>query len=263
MVFFMNRIGTLFLFVIMFTAGCEKTDFQQKSDLVPITQNTAFLPGVALTFDDNYYDQWIKMLPTLEKYGAKATFYISPNYPSKRKKGDVQKILTLYNAGNEIGSHTMNHPRIHLYLQKHDLVYYYINEVVPTLMLFDSLGIQTKTFAYPYGFNTSGSDTFLEKHFGKIRTVARFNNSANYYYFLNSNAKKIAGLSISTISANSLNLYKTAILKAKNDGSVLILIEHRPVNKVTKKDTFTYAMLDSICHYTVQQNLKFYRMQDL
>ena len=157
----------------------------------------------------------------------------------------------------------MNHPKLHLYLKSHDILQYYLNEVAPTLRLFDSIGINVETFAYPYGYNTKISDEFLDRQFKKVRTVARYANSDKYVCASISDEKQIDGLSICSLNAKSLNIYKTEILKAKESGGILVLIEHRPVQKVNKNNTFSYALLDSICNFVRQQNMQFYRIQDI
>lgn len=37
---------------------------------------------IALTFDDGFLDNWVYVYPLLEKYGAKATFFVSPEFVS-------------------------------------------------------------------------------------------------------------------------------------------------------------------------------------
>jgi peptidoglycan-N-acetylglucosamine deacetylase len=255
----MGRISNLFLLIlIVIVGGCSKDEQASDKTVIPVLE-----PGVILTFDDNYYDTWIQMLPILDKYNAKATFFVSPNYPNKRQHTDYQKILTLYNAGNEIGSHSMNHPKIQYYLKKHSLDYYYENEVLPTLSFFDSLGIKVNSFAYPYGYHTRLSDIYLAGYFRKIRTVSNYAKSHNYVCLKDRQIKQLEGLSIVESEAISLRVIENEILKAKADTGIFVLVEHMPVLKATIGSPFSFAMLDSICRFTVNQNMKFYCMRDL
>lgn len=258
--FYRQKAATwIFLILLFLISGCKKVGF------VDVTVAGYLEPGIVLTFDDNYYDSWIEMLPILDKYNAKATFFISPNYPAKRKKGDLQKILTLYNDGHEIGSHTMNHPKINIYLHYHNLTQLYEHEILPVQKMLDSLGIKATSFAYPYGYNTAASDSFLGHYFNKIRTVANIAKSDRYVDILKENQKFMDGLAnVSKVARpDPLKIYKDAILKAKTNSGILVLLEHKPVQKTTKELTFSYAMLDSICRFVTQHNMRFYRMQDI
>ena len=68
---------------------------------------------VSLTFDDSDEDQYTNALPALEQYGMHATFYaisgyigVNPGYLT------VPQLQAIYNAGNEIGGHTVLHPNL-------------------------------------------------------------------------------------------------------------------------------------------------------
>jgi len=62
--------------------------------------------GLSLTFDDARLSQPDKGIPLLDKYGVKATFYISPN--------DIVKRLDAWKKavgnGHDIGNHSLVHP---------------------------------------------------------------------------------------------------------------------------------------------------------
>src|SRR5664279_5046536 len=68
---------------------------------------------VSLTFDDSNADQ-MTALTAMQASGLHGTFYAisgsidTPNYLT------VANLQTLYNAGNEIGGHTVNHPDLTL-----------------------------------------------------------------------------------------------------------------------------------------------------
>jgi hypothetical protein len=73
--------------------------------------------------------------------------------------------------------------------------------------------------------------------------------------------QKVIGASL--IMSTSLKDYKDEILYAKLDSSIWVLIEHRPVQKVTGNNTFTFSMLDSICKFVSEQNMRFYCLQEI
>ncbi|MEP6677110.1 MAG: polysaccharide deacetylase family protein, partial [Ferruginibacter sp.] len=74
-------------------------------------------PGIAMTFDDNYVDNWIRYLPFLDSAGIKATFYIS-NYNRLTAK-QIQDLHVIQNHGHEIAYHTVNHYNMVDYVYKY------------------------------------------------------------------------------------------------------------------------------------------------
>lgn len=89
-----------------------------KSNLkkIPSTQLGKYNQGVALhtkrialTFDDGPHPTiTYEVLKTLEKYNAKATFFVTGH--RVEKSPDVLK--DIFAAGHEIGNHTFNHPKL-------------------------------------------------------------------------------------------------------------------------------------------------------
>jgi len=209
-------------------------------------------PGIVLTFDDAYFDDWIKMLPIFQKYKVKATFFISLNYPFK-KMDYKEKILKLYNAGNEIAIHTMNHPHLSDYLKHHSLNYYYRHEILPELNYLEKIGITPTSFAYPFGEQSPKSNNFLSQYFSKIRCM--------YGTAEIKTTKKVIGASF--ILSQDFNVYKSQILNANINSSIWVLVEHKPVQKITGTDTFTFGMLDSICRFVSEQKMKFYCLNEI
>lgn len=88
---------------------------------------------VALTFDDGFGSMWENVLPLLQEFGFRATFFIVPGYVGKTHWGNPNtrtwsgkeqpgripfpmmtwdQITRLGEAGMEIGSHTLSHPNL-------------------------------------------------------------------------------------------------------------------------------------------------------
>ncbi len=62
--------------------------------------------ALSLTFDDARLSQIDNGIPIFDKYGVKATFYVSPAAVPERLDGWKQAI----ESGHEIGNHSMTHP---------------------------------------------------------------------------------------------------------------------------------------------------------
>ena len=120
---------------------------------------------VILNFDDAYKTQYTNAKPILDKYGYKATFYIICNDVGTNGYLSWEDIAALYNDGNDIGSHTMNHEDLSK-TSKKETQY----EIGESKQCFLDHGINTTSFAYPFN---GGSDEAAV-----INTVAKYYNIA-------------------------------------------------------------------------------------
>ena len=67
---------------------------------------------VALTFDDGFLDNYTYAFPLLEKYQAKATIFLSPNFAAIEKMQPEQLAIMSKSGLVEFGAHTMTHPNL-------------------------------------------------------------------------------------------------------------------------------------------------------
>jgi peptidoglycan/xylan/chitin deacetylase (PgdA/CDA1 family) len=117
--------------------------------------------AVILTFDDGLKSQYTNAKPILDKYGYKATFDIICNDVGTTGSLSWKDITALYNDGNDIGSHTMNHKDLSKLSKK--TVNFEVGKSKQCLL---DHGINTSTFAYPYN---AGSDEA-----SVVNTVAKY-----------------------------------------------------------------------------------------
>lgn len=104
---------------------------------------------ITLTFDDCYISQKKEAQDLLKKAGIKASFYVIADYLEQGNYSDYMKnkdILELSSDGHEIGSHTVSHPRLNK-ISKEQVV----EELTNSRNVLRELGIEVKTFVYPYG----------------------------------------------------------------------------------------------------------------
>jgi peptidoglycan-N-acetylglucosamine deacetylase len=218
-------------------------------------------PGIALTFDDNYFSEWADILPVFNKYDAHGTFFICPY--NGLFGTDLEKLHQLSESGNEIGLHTVNHPDLKEYLSNHSLIEYLDNEIIPGIAYLDSIGVPVTSFAYPYGTHTKAANNALAGYFSKIRCIGKLSYGDQQSYILNHAATIVYGAFMEKPSHTSLQDIRQALLAAKSHNAVLVIIGHKPVQDSSGSWTFTVQLLDSICSFARQEHMKFYRFCDL
>jgi hypothetical protein len=110
--------------------------------------------ALSLTFDDARLSQVDKGIPLLDKYGVKATFYLSPDNMKQRLAGWKKAIAD----GHDIGNHTLYHPCSgnFAWSRDHALENYTLEDMSRELdsasyIIKKTLGFQPVSFAYPCG----------------------------------------------------------------------------------------------------------------
>ena len=114
---------------------------------------------VSLTFDDSDEDQYTNALPALEEYGMHATFYAISGYIGVNSGYmTVPQLQAIYNAGNEIGGHTVLHPN--LTQVSTDEATREICDSRDTLL---NWGFPVTDFAYPYSAYNSATEGIVKQ----------------------------------------------------------------------------------------------------
>jgi peptidoglycan/xylan/chitin deacetylase (PgdA/CDA1 family) len=109
------------------------------------------IPKVAiLTFGDGWKSQFTNAKPILDKYGFKASFFVTCTKVGKPTKMSWQDLVTLHNEGHDIESKTMTEPI--LTNVSADRLNFEVGQSKQCLL---NHGINTTVFATPHG---KGSD---------------------------------------------------------------------------------------------------------
>ncbi|WP_096549843.1 polysaccharide deacetylase family protein [Ureibacillus thermosphaericus] len=125
-----------------------------KSNVTIVTPKTD-RKKVALTFDDGPHPQvTMQILNTLEKYGAKATFFMLGKQVENHKN-IVHEVL---NRGHEIGNHTYNHPV--LTKQSTSQVSWQVDYT--SQVIYDVIGEYPTLFRPPYGATNSYVESLID-----------------------------------------------------------------------------------------------------
>jgi peptidoglycan/xylan/chitin deacetylase (PgdA/CDA1 family) len=110
--------------------------------------------ALSLTFDDARQSQVDKGIPLLDKYGVKATFYLSPENMKRRIEGWKKAVIN----GHDIGNHSILHPCSgnFAWARKNALEDYTIENMSRELdsasnLIKKTLDVQPVSFGYPCG----------------------------------------------------------------------------------------------------------------
>jgi peptidoglycan/xylan/chitin deacetylase (PgdA/CDA1 family) len=126
---------------------------------------------VALTFDDGPTKKVDKILPLLDQYDAKATFFLIGN-EIKKNPPEAKKLVK---AGQQIGNHTYSHQRMVFKSPS-----YIKNEIEKTDRQIREVGYKGKIdFRPPNGKKLIGLPYYLDKH---DRDTITWNLEPDTYY---------------------------------------------------------------------------------
>ena len=127
--------------------------------------------GVSISFDDiKNIDDWKTMMPLLDEYDVKATFYID-NY-DHLDEDEIDFLFELQSEGHEIGAHGMSHQDYGIHLENGGTdMTYWLEEVEPGVRLMESDGFVVTSFDYPRGVKSPSIDNLLLENFTALRGV--------------------------------------------------------------------------------------------
>ena len=126
---------------------------------------------IYLTFDDGPGANTIKVLNALDKYGVKATFFVTNQFPSYQ-----YLIAHEYNSGHKIGVHTLTHNwNIYNSLDAYIDDFNQMNEIIK-----NQTGSYTNIFRFPGG---SGNTVSRSHKTGVVTEIANEMTNRGYVYF--------------------------------------------------------------------------------
>lgn len=121
---------------------------------------------IAITFDDGPAQETLAILDVLERYNAKATFFIV----GKMIKGNEDIINVTKSKGHEFGNHTFSHKR--LWFKSYNFAK---QDIIDCDNELRRVGIETELFRFPglkYGFNALRACRDLGKKIVSVEFVS-------------------------------------------------------------------------------------------
>lgn len=161
--------------------------------------------AVVLTYDDGLNVHLDKVIPELDRYDMKGTFYVHTDSESFKKRRDEWKLAAA--DGHELGNHTIFHPCAGKSKKRewvnpdHDLDNYSVTDIISEITTASQAltavdGKKSRTYAYTCG-DTSVLDTSfvddLKKIFPAARGVYRDQNSKGSIDLYDIKAYSISG----------------------------------------------------------------------
>jgi len=218
-----KKITIIIVLIGLFTAFFLVYDFPQQPDN-PLTISSYptyyYQPPIpqedqrtiCIVFDDGWLTQYTEALPILDEYGFKASFAIITDNPNKRPTYmNWNQIITLYNQGHDIGSHTVNHLNL-TQLDPTDIKYQ-LSQSKQDLL---NHGINAHLFVYPFGEGAENPDikTLVQQHYN----IACSTNPGNFDMNQPFNQYAIPRYT----AGNSLEQFKSYVDQANNSTIVII-----------------------------------------
>lgn len=157
-----------------------------------------------ITFDDGYEDFYTNVFPLLKKYYIRATLYVVNNFVGRKGFVTKKQLKEMIDSDLvEVGSHTLNH----FYLKGADKALAKMEIEKSKKDLEDMLGIQVKTFAYPFGaFDEQSLALVKQASFSAaVSVIPGVNQTTDNLFFLN---RIRSGFASTWNIANGFNIFK-------------------------------------------------------
>jgi len=237
------------LLIMLLISGCTK--FHKEGSVKD--------PGVAITFDDNYVDNWIDYLPMLDSAGVRATFYIC-RY-NRLNAAQKAKLRVIESHGHEIAFHSTNHYNMmdYVYKHKHTIEEWMKYEIEDGLKLMNCDGFYPKTYAYPAGAHNGISDKMLQRYFKSVRALNGTNDFSKSLVPTEKN-QVLYGLGIDKSSKRSDEDVLELIKSASDNKDCAIFVAHNingpmalSVTKERLLKMFAYIKSLGLKYYTASE----------
>ncbi len=208
---------------------------------------------ISLSFDDARPSQVDVGLPLLDRYGVKATFYVTPARMKERLQGWKKAAA----AGHEIGNHTLTHPCTGNFewSRNNALEMFSLERIRREIVdanqeINGLLGVTPRTFAYPCGQKFVGQGMALKSY---VPLVAEMFLAGRGWLDEGSNDPLFCDLSQAlAVEADNHDFerIRPLIEQAAAQGRWLILAGHE-IGDGDKPQTTRVSLIESVCKYAL------------
>ena len=249
-----KKVATLFLTLVLSFSNYNSYSQSYKTN-VPREKSKFQWPegkkmGLSLTFDDARLSQPDKGIPLLDKYGIKATFYISPDNMVQRLDAWKKAVVN----GHDIGNHSLVHPCTGNFDWSRDkaLEDYNLNSMKTELdsasnIIKKLLGVHPVSYAFPCGQTFVGKGVNTRSY---IPLIASMFESGRGWLDEGPNDPSFCDMAQLTgmeLDGKSFEQIKNLIESAKTTGQWLVLAGHE-MNEGGDQ-TSLLPTIEAICRY--------------
>lgn len=242
-------LAGLFLLLLL---GCSPDN--DNNNTPPL--NEGYPPGIVLTFDDTFIDEWYAADALMQQYNWKATFFVT-NFDSTTESQQVE-LAELMNNGHEIGGHGLHHLNAPNYVASLGMEAYINSEITPMIQLMNANGYTLKSFAYPFGAQNKQLDNRLLGIFNILRGTTYGKVEPRLQNCFYTGKRVIYGLGIDDNYGNDISYLKSLMKYAKDHNKIVIFYGHKIVKTATDKYQTPMSKLTEICEFATQNGLIFY-----
>ncbi|MCE5345168.1 MAG: glycoside hydrolase family 3 C-terminal domain-containing protein [Bacteroidales bacterium] len=238
-----------FIMSISYAQSYKTNEVQKKTDFQwPEGKKMA----LSLSYDDARLSQIDNGIPLFDKYGVKATFYVSPGNLKQRLEGWKKAVKN----GHDIGNHTIFHPCTGNFkwsrqaaLEDYTLPGMYAELDSANKIIKDLLGIVPFSFGYPCGQTFVGRGTSTKSYIPLISSMFETgrgwrNEGPNDPVYCD--MSQLTGMEM---DGKSFDEIKSLIESAKKQGMWLILVGHEINNGGNQ--TSLISTIEALCKYAL------------
>jgi peptidoglycan/xylan/chitin deacetylase (PgdA/CDA1 family) len=249
-----------YVFALLFFAmvSCQKDD----EAITGAPGEQTFTPGVVITLDDDYVDNWVTAHDILSEHQWKATFFITKC--NQLSPGKISRLQEFKQYGHEIGGHGLNHLNAPQLVAAGGATGYLSREIFPMVSFMDALSLHTTSFAYPFGARNATTDDILLNEFEILRGTTYGRPDAQYQNCYYTGRRVVYALGLDNSYPHFSVPYFISLLQyAKNNNKIVVFYAHRTVQTAQNDYETEYNTLIQICRFVNNNNMKFYTMSEL
>lgn len=209
---------------------------------------------ISLTFDDGWKNQYTRALPILERLNLKGTFYVitqMPEYMLEEGEGRmiIDEWVDLNQKGHEVGAHSRTHPHLQFCMPNK-----LKREILGSKNDLLKIGIEAKTFCYPYGRRNFIVDSIVRSSGFEAARLAE----GNY------NNKKTSKFNLNAFCLRDFTTFEEVIKMidySKMNNLWLILVFHQIEPNPTSWGT-SPELFEKICEYINNKKYQVVTVED-
>lgn len=266
-----QAIVALLGLAIVTCAGCREADRccgGQDFEITDAPLATANGPGIALSFDDSFAEEWYDVSLLLDTYGAVATFFFVRF--DQLDEDELDKLRDMANRGHEIGCHSYRHEPSGKYERQHSAQAWIDDDILPAIDAMWAEGFQPLSFAFPHGEYTDATGEAALEHFQHIRgshfigPVPSVKSQNKVFIPAEELPRRPFSCSFAIDKRYGITEQRLtgALERAIKNNEVLSMYGHRPLVDPHEGLETSYALLEHVMEFAQDHSMTFYRYRD-